>query len=106
MSAGGPVTIQLPRVLAQLIGGTRSYEVSGQTLQQALAELVEREPKLGIHLFDDAGQMRRHILCFCNGEHHRGRDGLDVPLRAGDTVTILNSVSGGCAAAPTPSSDC
>ena len=95
MSAAVAVTIELPRVLAQITGGTRSYEVSGQTLQQALDDLVEREPKLGIHLFDDAGHMRRHILCFCNGEHHRGRDGLNVPLRAGDTVTILNSVSGG-----------
>jgi molybdopterin converting factor small subunit len=89
------VTIQLPRVLAQVTGGTRSYEVSGQTLQKALEDLVEREPRLGVHLFDEAGRMRRHILCFCNGEHHRGRDGLDVSVSAGDTITILNSVSGG-----------
>ena len=94
-SANESVTIQLPRVLAQVTGGARQFRVRGRTLRQALDALIEQQPGLGYHLFDEAGQMRRHILCFCNDEYRRGRDGLEVPVAAGDTITILNSVSGG-----------
>ena len=95
MSDASRVTVQLPRVLAQVTGGARHFEVPAGTLRQVLDGLIEQQPGLGYHLFDEAGVMRRHILCFCNEEYRRGRDGLDVPVRAGDRVTILNSVSGG-----------
>lgn len=89
------VTIRLPRVLAQVTGGLRQFRVDGGTLREALDDLLVKQPGLAYHLFDEAGQMRRHILCFCNDEYRRGRDGLEVPVRPGDVITILNSVSGG-----------
>ena len=92
------LVVRLPAVLVQLIGGERTLEVSGTTLQQALDDLVRQRPALGLHLFDESGTMRRHILCFCNDVYTRGRDGLDVPVAEGDTITILNSVSGGASA--------
>jgi molybdopterin converting factor small subunit len=94
VSAPGSVTIRLPRVLAQVTGGERKSEVRARTLGEALSGLIEQQPVLGYHLFDEAGRMRRHIMCFCNDEYRRGRDGLEVPVRTGDTITILNSVSG------------
>ncbi len=89
------VTVQLPTVLAQMVGGERLFEVSGDTLRAALNDLVRQRPGLGLHLFDDAGSLRRHILCFHNEIYVRGSEGLDVRIRPGDSVTILNSVSGG-----------
>ncbi len=87
--------VRLPAVLVQLIGGERTHEVSGSTLQEALDDLVRLRPALGLHLFDESGALRRHILCFCNDVYTRGRDGLDVPVAEGDTITILNTFSGG-----------
>jgi molybdopterin converting factor small subunit len=95
VSAEGAITVRLPLVLAQVTGGERQFCVTGGTLREALDDLIEQQPGLGVHLFDEAGVMRRHVLCFCNEEFRRGRDGLEVPVRAGDTITILNSVSGG-----------
>ncbi len=89
------VTVQLPSVLAQMVGGERLFEVSGQTIGAALSDLVRQRPALGLHLFDDAGAIRRHILCFHNDVYVRGSEGLEVALHAGDSITILNSVSGG-----------
>jgi molybdopterin converting factor small subunit len=95
VSEAEAITIQLPRVLAPITGGERHFQVTGRTLREAFEELIEQQPGLAYHLFDEAGQMRRYILCFCNGECRRGQDGLEVPVHAGDTITILNSVSGG-----------
>ena len=91
----GELTVRLPAVLSQLVGGERSVAVRGATLQEALDDLVRQRPSLGLHLFDEAGVMRRHILCFCNDSYTRGRQGLDVPVGPGDSITILNSMSGG-----------
>ena len=87
------VTIRLPRMLADLFGGELRVEVAGDTLQGALDDLLRKRPDLGLHLVDESGALRRHILCFCNDTYTRTE--LDTPVRAGDTITILHSVSGG-----------
>ncbi|MEE9280939.1 MAG: nitroreductase/quinone reductase family protein [Myxococcota bacterium] len=94
------MTVRLPAVLSQLIGGERSVAVTGETLREALDDLVRQRPALGLHLFDESGTMRRHILCFCNQVYTRGAEDLEVPVDPGDEITILNSVSGGLATAP------
>ena len=91
----GEVTVRLPVVLAQMVDGERRFSVVGDTIGEALQDLVRQRPGLGMHLFDDAGAIRRHILCFHNELYARGQDGLKRPITPGDTITIPNSVSGG-----------
>ena len=91
----GEVTVRLPAVLAQMVDGEWRFSVVGDTIGEALQDLVRQRPGLGMHFFDDAGAMRRHILCFHNEVYARGRDGLKRPITPGDTITILNAVSGG-----------
>jgi molybdopterin converting factor small subunit len=88
------VTICLPRMLAELVGEELRIDVVGDTLREALDDLLRRRPGLGLHLFDESGALRRHVLCSVSGTYTRAR--LDMPLRPGDTITILHSVSGGC----------
>jgi molybdopterin synthase sulfur carrier subunit len=90
-----PVTVRLPTVLADMLGGRKRFEVFGATLGEVLDALVRQQPALGVHLFDDTGCVRRHILCFHAEHYGRGREHLDRPVKPGDTVTILNSVAGG-----------
>ena len=89
------LTVRLPRVLVQIVGGEPTIEVEGATLREALDDLIRQRPALRVHLFDEGGDMRRHILCFCNDSYTRGRQGLDVLVGPGDSITILNSMSGG-----------
>lgn len=89
------VTVRLPIVLAQMVGGEQRHAVAGNTIGEALADLVRLRPALGMHFFDDAGALRRHILCFHNEEYARGDEGLKRSVSSGDEITILNSVSGG-----------
>ncbi len=87
------VTVCLPRMLADLSGGEREVAVEGKTLGSALEDLFRQRPALALHLVDEAGALRRHVLCFCNDA--LTRTDLDTPLQPGDTITILHSVSGG-----------
>ena len=89
------VTVRLPAVLAQMVDGERRFSVRGDTIGEALQDLVRQRPGLGMHFFDDAGALRRHILCFHNKVYARGHEGLERPIERGDTITILNSMSGG-----------
>lgn len=89
------MVVRLPGVLAQMNGGERRVAVDGASVREALDDLVRRRPALGHHLFDERGAMRRHVRCFCNAEYASQREGLDAPVSDGDTITLLNSVSGG-----------
>ncbi len=91
----GEVTVRLPRVLCELTSCERQVEVTGATLGEALGDLIRQRPSLAAHLFDDGGAIRRHVLCFCNEVAAQGRAELGQPLEPGDTITIVNSVSGG-----------
>jgi molybdopterin converting factor small subunit len=87
--------VEIPSVLAQVLEGKRAVEVEGATLSEALGDLVRRHPALEVHLFDEAGRFRQHVLCFHNRTSTRWLETLDVPLSDGDTITLLQAVSGG-----------
>lgn len=89
------VTVRLPAILAQMSGGERTFMVEGATVGEALADLVRQRPTLEVHLFDDAGELRRYVLCFHNQEIVRGEEGLRRPVVRGDSITVLNSIAGG-----------
>lgn len=89
------VTVKLPSLLAGLVQGQTTILVEAHTLRGALGELVRRYPVLKVHLFDESGGFRRHVLCFHNQEDTRWLESLDLPVAAGDVITIMQAVSGG-----------
>ena len=89
------VTFELPSVFEPILGPERSIEVEAATLAEALERLVAERPVLATHLFDESGGLRQHVLCLHNGRSTRWMEGLDVPVRDGDVITILQAVSGG-----------
>jgi len=88
-------TLELPEMLATILGGPRRFEVEGKTCRAALEDAFRRHPALKVHVLDERGALRKHVLCFHNGENTRWTDTLDRPLADGDTITILQAVSGG-----------
>lgn len=89
------VTVALPSLLEPATGGVREMTARGETLRDVFADLLEREPRLRPHLFDEAGELRQHVLCFLNGTNTRWLDGLDGPVADGDVVLFMQAVSGG-----------
>lgn len=86
------VTVTLPRMLADLVGGRRHIEVAGDTVDGLLAALTALHPELRVHLFDETGAIRAHVSCFHNDATISDPT---TPIAEGDTVVILQAVSGG-----------
>lgn len=89
------VNVILPALLAQCVGGAAEVQVQAETLAGALDALVRGYPLLRVHLYDDAGLQRQHVLILYNGQSIRWFPSLDLPLADGDTISILQLVSGG-----------
>ena len=89
------VTVDLPSMLSNVLGGTKRIEAAGTTCREALQDAFSRHPGLEVHLLDEEGELRQHVLCFINEENTNWSDGLEQSLADGDRITILQAVSGG-----------
>lgn len=89
------VAVAIPMLLGNATGGTREVTVAGATLQQCIDDLLDKYPLLRVHLFDEPGKLRKHVLILYNDQNTRWLDTLDIPVSAGDKITILQAVSGG-----------
>lgn len=89
------VTIDLPTLLWPMAGGAATVSVEARTLGGALRALFDAHPALRVHVLDESGGLREHVLCLHNGANSRWRGSLDTPVADGDTVSILQAVSGG-----------
>lgn len=89
------VSVRLPSLLTSLLDVPRTTDVSADTLSEALEELCRIHPSLEVHLFDESGAFRQHVLCFVNETRSRRSNASKRRLREGDAITILQAVSGG-----------
>lgn len=84
-------TIILPRLLGQATRNGLRQEVEGEDLASALDGLFTREPSLKVHLLDETGSIRQHILIFVDGR----RAQLGSAIESSSEIRILQAVSGG-----------
>lgn len=91
---GVEVEVILPKLLEYSVGA-RNLRVRASTLKGALEEICKTEPALKMHLFNEDGTFREHVLCFHNQTNTREMKSLDVKLKEGDKITILQAISGG-----------
>jgi adenylyltransferase/sulfurtransferase len=89
------VNVVLPSLLVDLTGCAPRVPVDAATLDEALGKVLALHPVLAVHLFDEKGGFRQHVLCFHNDDNTRWRSDLAAPLADGDTIRILQAVSGG-----------
>ena len=90
------VTIELPSMLASVLGGVRRLEAKGDTWPLALKDAFRKLPGLEVHVYDETGAFRPHVLCFVNDVNTRFEEvNPAAKLRDGDRITIMQAVSGG-----------
>ncbi len=89
------VVIYVPSLLRGTTCGREEVEVEASTLEGCVEALLARHPQLEVHLFENGREMRPHVNLFLGDTNVRWLDDWRRPLAAGDTLTILQAVSGG-----------
>jgi molybdopterin synthase sulfur carrier subunit len=89
------VTVRIPTPLRPLSGGNSTVSVEGATLGEVLANLEAAHPGFKDRLFDDNGGLRRFVNLFVADDDVRYLQGLETPVPAGETVSIIPAVAGG-----------
>jgi molybdopterin synthase sulfur carrier subunit len=89
------ISIRIPTQLRELSGGASETSVEGATVGEALTALEAAHPGFSQRLYDDKGGLRRFVNVFVDDEDIRFLTGLETPLAAGQTVSIVPAVAGG-----------
>jgi molybdopterin synthase sulfur carrier subunit len=89
------VTVRIPTTLRPLSGGNATVQVEGATLRDVLTALDAAHPGFKDRLFDEQGNQRRFVNLFVADDDVRYLQGLDTPVPAGETVSIIPAVAGG-----------
>ena len=89
------VTVRIPTTMRPLSGGSSTVEVEGSTLGEVLKALDSAHPGFAERLFDESGALRRFVNVFVADDDVRYLDGLNTPVPAGTTVSIIPAVAGG-----------
>ena len=90
------VQVRVPTPLRRYTAGNGAVEADGATVAALVDDLEKRYPGMKDRICDEGGQVRRFVNIFVNGEDIRFLKHLDTPLKAGDELSIVPAIAGGC----------
>ena len=90
------VTVRIPTTMRPISGGASTVEVEGSTLKEVLDALNAQHNGFGERLFDGNGDLHKFVNIFVADDDVRYLDGLATAVPAGETVSIIPAVAGGC----------
>ncbi len=88
-------TVRIPTPLRGLSGGKDTLSITAPDLKQCIDPLEQAHPGFRERLCDEAGEIRRFVNIYVNGEDVRFLDGLSTQLKDGDEISIVPAVAGG-----------
>jgi sulfur-carrier protein len=86
--------VRIPPVLRENTGGSRTVDVTGGTVTEALDDLFAKHPALRDRVTKD-GELSTFINVYVNDRDVRYRDGLATAVDADDTIILLPAMAGG-----------
>jgi molybdopterin synthase sulfur carrier subunit len=89
------VSVRIPTPLRKLTREADVVSGDGGTLTSCIESLEQQYPGLKERLCDEAGELRRFVNVYVNGEDVRFLAGMSTALKAGDEVSIVPAVAGG-----------
>jgi molybdopterin converting factor small subunit len=87
--------VKIPAPLRQYTSGNAEVQVGGDTVDDALGNLVEEHPSLKQHLYTGDGKLRSFVNVYKGDEDIRYLDGPDTEISEGDELSIIPSIAGG-----------
>ena len=87
--------VRIPTQLRSLTGGVNRVEVEAGNVAAVIAALEAAHPGFAERLLDENGAVRRYVNLFVDDEDIRFVQGLDTPVKDGQTVSVVPAVAGG-----------
>jgi len=87
--------IRIPTPLRRLTNDQEIVDSDAGTLSEAIEKLEGQFPGIRERILDEAGQIRRFVNVYVNGEDVRFLDNVNTKLGANDEVSIVPAVAGG-----------
>jgi molybdopterin synthase sulfur carrier subunit len=90
------VTVRIPGPLRKITEGADKVQMDGEDLGELIGALEAQYPGMQERLLDDNGELRYFVNLYLNNEDIRFLDGLKTAIKAGDEISIVPAVAGGC----------
>ena len=89
------IDVRIPTILRPYTNGEKVVTAEANNLRELITALNAKYVGLGERLLEN-NELRRFINIYINDEDVRFMGSLAATLKAGDSVTILPAVAGGC----------
>jgi len=89
------VTVRLPGVLRDAVGGEAKIEASGATLADVFADIDRRHPGFRSRVLDDRGTIRSYVNVYVGDTDARDSGGLGTAVPEGSEVMVIPAMAGG-----------
>jgi len=86
---------KIPSPFRYYTDGQPTIQVSGQTVEEALTDLLDQFPSLKPHLYKDTGELRAFVNIFVGVSNIKNLDGLETPISEDDELKLVPSIAGG-----------
>ena len=87
--------VRVTSVLQRVVGA-KSVQAEGSTVAEVLEKLNTDYPGFREQITMEDGSLHRFVNIYINDEDIRFMQQLDTPVEAGDVVSILPALAGGC----------
>jgi sulfur-carrier protein len=89
------VTVRLPGVLRDAVGGQAKIEASGATLADVFADIDRRHPGFRSRVLDERGALRSYVNVYVGDIDARDSGGLGTAVPDGSEVMVIPAMAGG-----------
>ena len=89
------VTLRIPTPLRTFTGGADEIKVEGATVGAAIAALEAAHPGIRERVLSEEGKVLRFVNIFLNDDDIRFLDGLESPVKDGDSISVVPAIAGG-----------
>ena len=89
------VQVRVPTPLRKFTAGADAVQAAGASVAAVVTDLDKQFPGIKERICDEAGQVRRFVNIFVNGEDIRFLQQLATPVKAGDELSIVPAIAGG-----------
>ena len=87
--------LKIPTPLRSYTGGQVEVTLEGQTVGDAMGQLVQKYPTLRPHLYNGDGQLRPFVNLFVGRDNIRDLQGLQTLLDPQARLLLVPSIAGG-----------